>query len=280
MTIPHAKRKLNGKHRATIFNSLGTAFQDKKLRLAMVRARNDFVKNLQADVTNFSDAELKTLEKFGLTEKLTALSLPSKMRIKMGVKDFKVGDRSVKRDDLHTFDCPKGEFIGYYTGSNVWGAVKSKSRGRFGTRGDLGALDINTQIRKLNLMVPKGCGTISIKSEDERVWSPDLNSRALCLSKKTIGSLRKFYMNWKAMNDKEQAMRDSIRQILDNAGTFGDVVEILPEVDAMAEDLFGTPVIQKDKSLVPINDDMKAVLCENMKSRGVKAKSLICGSAE
>ena len=278
---PIAPRKLNSIRRAKLLTFATTKFVateeravEKKHRDAIISTFLDYQAQQVAPV-------LATLRKFGAVKKVRALRLSYQRVIVTGTKQIEApGGTMIDRTTSVILNAP----VEMRTWHFEPGSIAGMTRGKYptvdycradGFRRDT-LIDLGQEIEVATSYRGNESSYFNV-SDDDRITSlfrPEAEEKTgYYLPNCFYEAIDQFCLTGEVRFQAELKLHTTIAKIISAANTFEELLEIWPEANEIVDDLFDSPTakIKTNFALVALSNEDKALLCSNMKSRGVKA---------
>lgn len=268
-TRPGLRRKLSASHRIRLFNYAMIKFTDPALRAVEEQAREALVASLLGDYDRVLLPHMEVLDRFAMFNSKERLNLPFEIsEVVTGPRTFDMPDGStVTRPASETYlhARPAELDIKLYRISDIQAyAAGSWPRDNYGQ-------ERRPKTQYLELGRP-----IKTRGADLGALKDDKCKEFVWVSLETRAALLAYFKAAKARLEAEDTLRRAIAAMILSANLFGELVVFWPEANDLLDDLFAE-VILPNQALVAINDDQKALLCQNMAGRGVE--SALCAVA-
>lgn len=276
-----AKRRLKAAHKLELFGLATEKFVDKKLRKAEDQAGKALAASLIADWKREIEPVLPMLEKTGTKCLIKTISIPDEIPVLSNSKEFERPDgvtvtreaktvlmeaalaRTIDNNaDIMTKFVHGGEDRPRY--DNSW---TNRCGRQLHRKLDLPETifyplsDIALHYDK----VQEGSGD---KAKTDYVFSVT-QRKANWISKKTIELIRPYIEAGHARASAENLLWRAIGKIILSSATFEQVLEYWPEATLIESKLF--PMKEPVNALMPISNEEKNLLCNNMSGRGIEA---------
>lgn len=263
------KRVLNNTKRLKLLTFATTKFIAVRERAAEAKAKAKIVELFKAFHAKEVVPALPTLRKFGACKNINAIWLPSSRNVLVDVKDIEApSGKMIKREIKENFARPtdprdhvfsnasefKGMMLGHYV--NAYQHVSALGLGAW-------------------FEFPAGFGVggannFAACSGNDRIYDENGKCNGSFMPERFNKAVEAYYIAAARRLEAERKLHSTIAKIIDASAHFEDLIEVWPEAKTIETDLFSSeakPVF----AIVALSDDDKALLCANMKSRGVKA---------
>lgn len=275
------KRKLNGQQKMKLAKLAWQKFIDPKLRVKEMKAQHNVIDAILAGAKAITTAELKALRKFGMTQSFRYVDPPYQLRVQMGEKEFVVGDKTVSRPETQLISRPRDwdQFVPISMKTAISGGFEVYESERYLNCGKTSPLDLGQTIE-----IPAFGGHFS-EREGEKILDGQVDHNGSTgaekfyfhyspfMTPKIDATFRAYFAAARLRAETEGKMAMTACKLIGASTHYQQILEFWPEAAEIEGDLFEDR-LPAALSLVTISDEDKALLCQNMRSRGVKGSDL------
>ncbi|MCK1543343.1 hypothetical protein IVB12_15615 [Bradyrhizobium sp. 179] len=275
------KRKLTNSQKMKLAKLAWTKFIDPKLRTKEEKARQHVVEAILAGAKAITAVELKALRKFDMTQTFRYVDAPYQLRIQTGEKEFTVGDKTVTRPETQLISRPRDwdQFTPISMKTAMSGGFEVYESERYLNYGKTSPIDLGQVIE-----VPAYGGHFaSLDGEQILDGQVDHNGSTGAekfyfhyspfMTPKIDAAFRAYFQIARERAETEGKMAMTACRLINASTHYQQILEFWPEAAEIEGDLFEDR-LPSAVSLVTISDEDKALLCRNMRSRGVKGSDL------
>jgi hypothetical protein len=277
------KRKLNNAQKMKLAKLAWQKFIDPKLRVKEMKAQHSVKDAIVAGATAITAVELKALRKFNMTQTFRYVDPPYQLRVQTGEREFVVGDKTVTRPETALLGRPRDwdQFVPFSMKAAVSGGMDGSSYEgeRYLTTGKCSKIDLGQVVE-----LPAFGGHFSAIHGDQVLdGQVDHNGSTGAekfyfhyspfMTPKIDAAFRAYFQIARERAETEGKMAMTACRLINASTHYQQILEFWPEAAEIEGDLFEDR-LPSALSLVTISDEDKALLCRNMRSRGVKGSDL------
>jgi hypothetical protein len=270
------KRKLTANQKLKLAKLAWQKFIDPKLRDKELKARQGVIDAIMHAAERIAD-DIPTLRRHGMSHSFRHVSLPHSFVAVVGQKEFVVGDKTVTRPEKETIYRPRE--WDHFTPHNMTQAMHGSATSSHSSYHD-GKFASNLELPKA-IEVPALSKTFKDESVlgmqeqhtygSEERWLEFYHSGFM--TPKIAAATQAYYLAGRTRLVEEGKMAMAASRLISASTYYSQILEFWPEAVEIEGDLFEDR-LPPAVSLVTISDEDKALLCRNMRSRGVKGSDL------
>lgn len=269
------KQRLIVRHRLMLFNFACDVFRNPDLRAAEEQAKAAFLEAVHQDIADIPPHEIETFKRYGLISAVNSIRVATRVKISGGGRTFVLPNgASVERPSFQMVAWVKDCFS--VTNISDMRAF-AEGRGVDVSQDKYPAIPFNADVPLHEWPnFPHGRSIVisGHGDDDESFLCARDRVAAVWMTKRSFAALEAYAKAHFDRYQGELAVLEAMAKVLLAADRFGDVLDIWPEAEQRANDLFGPA--PTNNALVAISNEDKVTICNALSRRGVTSQ--VCGS--